>query len=331
MLHRRQPIHFGGMSDPFGPQEHRQQVTLRMLRVLSDIHYPTIISTKGTLFAEGEYLEILRTGNFAVQVSVSSVDENLVKQIDVGAPGPRALLSAAETASRSGLRVGVRIQPVLPTRENDVIDVIHAAADAGARHVAVEHLKLPIERQYHRVDQLSTILGLDLREHYAIGSTRVGREWILPLKSRLVRMHEFRTEAHKVGVAFGAADNDLLLLSDGTCCCSAADLLGFRDFHGATYSGAARRASATGRLTWSTLEEEWTPSGSIARHVNSRSRLRGAGETPADMKRYLRANWNGRANGNSPAMLFGVHPTDELDDDGMRVYYVDRAIIGTTV
>jgi len=216
---------------------------------------------------------------------------------------------------------------VLPGRENDVIAVIRAAASAGARHVSVEHLKLPIEKQWKGTARLSTALGLDLRQHYGKGSTRVGREWILPLEARLERVLRFREEAHGAGVAFGAADNDLLLLSDGTCCCSAADILGFANFLEATYTGAARRGSVKGRLTWDMLDSEWAPTQGMARSMNSRSRLHLADRTSANMKQYLRANWNGRPNGNSPAMLYGVQETDEWDANGMRVYSVDRELV----
>src|SRR5207302_9794573 len=47
-LAKRQPIHFGGMSDPFPPVEAKIRVSLRILEILADHGYPTVISTKGT-------------------------------------------------------------------------------------------------------------------------------------------------------------------------------------------------------------------------------------------------------------------------------------------
>ena len=44
------------------------------------------------------------------------------------------------------------------------------------------------------------------------------------------------------------------------------------------------------------------------------------------MRDYLRHNWNGRANGPSPAMFWGVEPTGESDHDAMRIYRVREEV-----
>jgi len=319
-LARRQPIHLGGMSDPFPPAERYRRITLPLLTVLAKHRYPTIISTKGTLFAEAEYLDILKRGHFAVQVSISSLDDQLLKRIDIGTPGPTKLLAALGQVAAHGVPTGVRIQPLLPTREEDGEGVITMAASLGARHVAVEYLKLPIERQWTGTSQLSRILGVDVVDMYVASGFRTGREWILPVQVRLPHVRRLRDVAHAEGLTFGAADNDLLPMSDGACCCSAADTLGFSGFFEATYSGAAKSALTDGQLTWDLVGKHWMPNHSIARYVNSRSRLHTT--TPATIGDYLRSNWNGRANGNSPAMFHGVTPTDRYDNQGMRIYSI---------
>ncbi|MGZ4401531.1 MAG: radical SAM protein [Gaiellaceae bacterium] len=318
-LAQRQPLHLGGMSDPFMPQERDQQVTLRILEILAKYDYPTVISTKGDLYGSLPYLDVLRAGNFFVQASLSTLDDELAGQIERGAPSPSARLRALETARHNGVPTSVRHQPVLPNREQEIELVIGAAASAGALHYAAEFLKLGVEqspRQALLVDALPGVDGF----HRSAGN-RVGREWILPVGRRLPWLHEARSIAHSTGLSFGAADTDLLPMSDGEVCCSGADL----HLHdpGRSFKRnylAAVRSAQYGIVEPTTIQGEWTPQRSLARFVNSRSRI--VGTRGAVMADYLERNWNGRNNGPSPGMFHGVESTGEYDSDGFRTYVV---------
>lgn len=318
LLSRGQPIHFGGMTDPFMPPETEEKISLRLLQALAEFDHPTVISTKGTLYASDDYLEVLTRGRFMVQASVSSMDEELVGKVDLDAPAPTARLEALQTASAAGVPTSFRIQPVLPSREADAADVIRAASEVNARHVSVEHLKLPIEGAWPGTRHLSSALGFDVRAAFQeAGATRVGREWVLPLESRLDTVLSLRAQAQRAGLSFGAADTDLLLLSDGSCCCSGADHIpGFSNFHRYTFTEAARRGLPSGKIVLSSISDVPPPEESIGEFLNSRSRL----PDGAGVGSYVRKNWNGRPNGQSPAGLAGVVTSDERDDFGNRIY-----------
>jgi hypothetical protein len=320
MLGAGVPLHFGGMADPFGRSPDRRSVTLRLLNALADHDQPTVISTKGLGAGVGPYADALRRGRFVVQFSFSTLDPLLSRQIEVGAPSPAERLAAMAALARDGVVVTARLQPLLPGRTSEASELIDAFAEHGATHVGIEHLKIPLEREFKGIDQLSRRLGRDVRAQYAAsGATRVGREYVLPVAKRLPTILELRHFAHARGVQFGAADTDLLLLSDGGCCCSGTDLLGLENYHRYTYVEAVRR-SPPDRVTFRALSNVWSPPGTISRFVNSRSRLPAKDGRGADMAAYIRENWNGRPNGPAPNMLWGVLPTDEFDSDGLRVY-----------
>lgn len=314
---RRQPIHLGGMSDPFSPQERREGVSLAVLRILAKHGYPTVVSTKGTLFAHPEYLDVLVSGNFFIQVSFSALDDSFAERIERGTPSPSQRLDALAIAAASGVRVSMRHQPVLPGRERDIRTGVVAAANAGCSHYGLEFLKVAVEKSSQR--RLGTEVDLVLGE---AGVRREGREWLLPLERRLPWVLEARRTAHAVGLSFGAADNDLLPLSDGDACCSGADLClpepGSPYRH--NYLEAVRRA-AGGIVRRESVHGEWVPKRTLARFVNSRSRL--ARNRGASMVDYIDHNWNGRANGPSPGMFAGVRATDEMDNRGFRIYELD--------
>lgn len=329
LLISRQPIHLGGMADPFIPAEEGLGVTRETLRILSQHDYPTVISTKGVSLVDNGTLETLRAGRFFVAVSMTSISAPTTRIIEPGVPDPDRLLEGLRRLSEAGVPTACRIQPLIPGRESDAEELIDACGEMGVRHISVEHLKLPIEAGWDGGDRLRAAYGVDYVDHYRRqGARRVGREWILPLRDRLPALIRLRRRTHFRGMTFGAADNDLLPLSDGGCCCSGADLLeGFGGYHRYTYTEAVRRAlSQAGRVSIDLLDDVATPSRSVRMHVNSRPRAK-AGPEASGIKDFVRANWNGAANGFSPGSLFGVEPTGTVDDHGFAIYKVADELV----
>lgn len=322
LLRRRQPIHFGGMSEPFPDIESKLGISLGLLRELAAFRYPTVISTKGVLLSRDVYLDTLLSGDFVVQVSFSVRNDQLGRELDHGAPLPSQRIKLVKELSEAGVATAVRLQPLLPGREAEAAALIEEVADAGVRHVGVEYLKMPLEG-WSGSQRMSQVVGVDLQGMYAsAGASRSGREWLLPISSRLDKILWLREKAHSLGLSFGAADTDLLPISDSLCCCSGADSLlqtQSQTFE-FNYLGAIRRASNDGRVTFESLQNCWVPEGSIARWMNSRSRLPKFHDRGAGIRDYIRMNWNGRSNGCSPEMFHGVEHTGDFDADGLKIY-----------
>ncbi|MGV0578100.1 radical SAM protein [Mycolicibacterium elephantis] len=322
LLRHRQPIHFGGMSDPFPAIEAELGISLRLLRQLATDRYPTVISTKGILLGQDAYLELLLQGDFVVQFSFSTRDDQLAAELDHGAPTPTERIRALRELSNAGVTTAARLQPLIPGRELEASSFIEELADAGAQHVGIEYLKLPTERSSVS-RRVTGALGVDLEQLYGpAGPIRSGREWILHPTRRLGPVLELRDKAHAAGLSFGAADCDFLPLSDGSCCCSSADTLlksetQVFDFN---YLGAVRRASSEGYVSFKSLQGCWSPEGSIAEMVMSGGRMPSQAGRGAGIRDYIRRNWNGRVNGCSPAMFYGVERHPATDDEGLQIY-----------
>jgi hypothetical protein len=327
LLAARVPIHFGGMSDPFIPMESERRVTLDLLKILLEHHYPTLISTKGVLAATPEYLSLLAAPNFAVQFSLTTLDDALAQRIDAGAPNTSARLEALATLADAGVKTAIRHQPMMPTRAHEAAELIDRSAKAGARHYAVEHLKLPIEQDWQHRRSLSEAAGFDLSAYYLErGSTRVGREWILPTSERLEAVLKLKAASNGNGLSFGAADNDLLHLSDGRVCCSGADLLGLGQGLQFNFLSAVRMGFSGQDITFQSLSAAWRPKRPISEYVNSRSR-----QPNESIDSFIKARWNGVSNGPSPASFHGVLDTGKTDSEGMKIYTLSDGILEASV
>jgi hypothetical protein len=195
-------------------------------------------------------------------------------------------------------------------------------AVTGCRHLAFEHLKLPLERSDNAWSTFPTPGSGDIYAHYRRQrALRDGRELVLPASAKLAITLRVRTLVHQHGMSFGAADNELQYLSDGACCCSGVDRFpGFENFF-RHQIGFALHKSLGRAIRYSAISREWAPHGSIDRYLNSRSRLSGRTEEEGSLSEHVRARWNDPAAPGSPASFFGVVASDGRDSSGNIIYF----------
>jgi len=179
-LGARVPIQLGGLHDPFTPRERTLEVTLRLLRVLRDRQYPTLISTKGELVAEHEYLAVLKEMIVAVRFSAAGVSEKYRLQIDRRCADFDRTLEKISKLACNGVATALRIQPVIPGFEQNALDIARKAAAAGAKRISFEYLKLPKETVANEIKVLSSIVGFDLLKYMSrAGLSTVGWDYSL--------------------------------------------------------------------------------------------------------------------------------------------------------
>lgn len=112
------PIHWGGMSDPFQPVEKQIRASYECLKLLAETKYPFVVSTKGRLIADPEYLDLLAQCNCVLQISMvcSKYD-----RLERGTPSYEERLTILKTVSARVQRTIVRIQPYMPEVFHDVM------------------------------------------------------------------------------------------------------------------------------------------------------------------------------------------------------------------
>ncbi len=308
-LRRRMPIHFGGMSDGFQPAEARYRVTEAVLRVLARYSYPTVISTRGSLIGEGLYLDLLKSiGPVVAQFSFSTTRKQIASKVEPFSTSPDAVLRTMERLAGVGIVVTCRWQPYIPGTSEPPHEFMSRIASAGARHVALEHLKLPFERSNPLWPLLVRGVGEDLYAEYVrAGAKADGREYVLPPEAKRAAILEAAKSARINGMTFGAADNEFQYLSDGACCCSGVDQFpGFENWFKHQIGYALRKCRGK-KITYGSIAAEWVPTGSVDRYLNSNSRLGARLGRPASMRDHVRAKWNAPDSAGSPMCFYGVN------------------------
>ena len=197
------PLHWGGVSDPFQPCEKVKRMSYNALKIFAQTKYPFVVSTKGKLISEPEYIDLLKECNCVVQISVVCSKYDVLEQ---GAPTFAERLEIIRKVSPNVKRVIVRIQPYMCEVFKDVYDNLAAFREAGAYGVIVEGMKFDKKKP---------------------GLVKVGADWTYPLSRINSDIKRLKERAHSLGLAFYSGENRTRHLGDNLCCCGIDGLDGF--------------------------------------------------------------------------------------------------------
>ncbi len=147
-------IAIGTVTDPYQPLEGSQRLTRMAIELLGQSGLVFTITTKSPLVERD--LDLLaplgQRRQVAIQVSVISLDRNLIKRLEPGAPPPRRRLETVRRLSQANIPVGVFVAPIIPGLGDspDDLDALFSAIHAvGADWVMTSTTRLaPALREY---------------------------------------------------------------------------------------------------------------------------------------------------------------------------------------
>lgn len=198
------PIHWGGMSDPFQPAERKFRVSYECLQLFAKTQYPVVVSTKGALVADPEYLELIGQCNIVVQISMAC---SKYDKLETGCPPFEERLRMASLVAQKAKRVIVRVQPYMPEIFEDVMKNIPRFKQAGVYGIVVEGMKFVRKKA---------------------GMVKVGGDFVYPYEVLERDFRAIKSECHKHGLKFYSGENRLRKMGDSMTCCGIDGLEGFR-------------------------------------------------------------------------------------------------------
>ena len=198
------PLHIGGMSDPLQPCEKVQRRTYKCLEILRETQYPFVMSTKGKLLGDDEYLDILAECNGVIQVSLVSPQFD---KLEPGCPPFEERLRIVEKAAKRVKRVIIRCQPYVTEVFDDVYSQLETYSNIGVYGIIIEGMKLAKKSK---------------------GLVKVGADWTYPKDIITRDFMRLKDRAHEVGLKIYAGENRIRALGDSLTCCGIDGLEGFR-------------------------------------------------------------------------------------------------------
>jgi DNA repair photolyase len=189
---KREEVVVGAATDPYQPAEGTYRLTRACLETLTAARNPFGIITRGPLIVRD--IDVLqegaRRGGVSVHVSIPTLDEDVWRNTEPGAPPPRQRLRAVKMLVEAGIDAGIGIAPVMPgisDRKEQLEAIVRGAREAGATNVwaNVVHLR-PGTREHffeclakHWPEELGRYQKAYLRNAYP------GRDAVEPVKKTI--------------------------------------------------------------------------------------------------------------------------------------------------
>ena len=189
------PLHWGGLSDPFQPIDKKMRISYECLKVFAETQYPVVISTKGRLIADPEYLDLISRCKVIVQISALCSEYD---KIEAGAPPFEERLEIMKKITKVGKKLIVRGQPYVTDYKKQILGNLSRFADAGAHGIVFEGIKIKTARK---------------------GFIKNGQDLIYPKGILRKHFEQLREEAHRVGLKFYSGENRLRNMGDSLTCC----------------------------------------------------------------------------------------------------------------
>lgn len=129
----------GSMNDPYMPVENDQCLVQKALEIIAKYRFPVHIITKSNLVLRDlDIIKHISEVYAAVSFTITTIDDELSRKTEPGAPVSSQRLMAMRALSDMGIYTGAVLTPVLPfitdTAEN-IKGIVNAVAKAGGKYI----------------------------------------------------------------------------------------------------------------------------------------------------------------------------------------------------
>ena len=134
-------IIIGSVHDPYQKTEKKYKLTRTILETLRQFNFPCHILTKSPLVLRD--IDLLSQLECMITVSISSLDDKVVRIFEPEVPSPNDRLQTVQTLRTQGIAAGVALIPMLPyIVESEVESIVKAARSIDAQYLLHKHLEL---------------------------------------------------------------------------------------------------------------------------------------------------------------------------------------------
>ena len=142
-----EPIMLSGVTDCYQPCEKKFELTRQCLEIALDARQPMRITTKNAMVRRDVDIlaEMAKLNLICVTISVSSLDQSLIKIMEPRSSSPAARLDAISVLSQAGIPVKVLAAPIVPAvNDEEIPEILRAVFQAGATMAGYVMLRLPL-------------------------------------------------------------------------------------------------------------------------------------------------------------------------------------------
>jgi DNA repair photolyase len=201
-------------SDPYPRLEAKEGLTRKCLEILSKNNCRIQIITKSNLVTRD--IDLLRKIPSMVSLTITTEDDKIAKLIEPHASPSTERLRAAKILIENGIPTSVRIDPIIPTINDNPENLIKTLASIGVKHITASTYKVKLDN-WQRFSATIPKKAEKLRLLYFEKGEKIGRYIYLSKDLRFELMKNMKATAGKYGVKFGTCRESLSHLNTATC------------------------------------------------------------------------------------------------------------------
>ncbi len=189
-------------SDPYTPPEHRLGMTRKVIHAILLRGFRLLIVTKSDLVVRDS--DLLSKGGAAVSITITTLNDELAKKLEPGAPPPSKRIEAVEALSSKDVPVTVRVDPIIPFINDDqpsLAALVKEVANAGATQITTSTYKARWD-SLARLAKAFPNLKKKLYTIYVQRGVKIGGYFYLPPEVRLRYLIAVREAALREGLSF---------------------------------------------------------------------------------------------------------------------------------
>ena len=200
-------ISMANSSDPYTPEEKKERVTRKALKIFQENEIPVLIITKSDLVTRD--IDILSSMKASVSMSITYLNNENMKKIEPNAPSADKRINAIQMLSESGIPCSIRLDPIIPGVNDVEIEKIVKEVAPYCSHVVSSTIKPRIDA-IHRLNKLIP----DIMKKMQL--QRMGNTYYLPLEKRKELLEKVRDACKQYNISF-ATCREGFFLAKKTC------------------------------------------------------------------------------------------------------------------
>ncbi len=195
-----QLVSMSNSSDPYPQIEKKLGLTRKCLQILANSNCKLQTITKSDLVTRD--IDILQDTSCVVSVTVLTLDDSLCKKLEPGAPVSSKRLTAIKKLVNSHIPTTVRIDPIIPFLNDDLILLVKKVSELGVSHVTCSTYKIKPDN-WKRFSAVFPEVAKKLKPYYFSDGERISGSTYLPQTFRYDLVKQAKRLVEENGMKFG--------------------------------------------------------------------------------------------------------------------------------
>jgi DNA repair photolyase len=201
-------------SDPYPTVEAELGLTRHCIKVVAQSSCRLQVFTKSDLVARDA--DLLEQIPCTVALTITTIDDQLASIIEPKAPPPSKRLKAIQSLTMHGVPVIVRVDPIIPTLNDDPAELLRVLGALGVKHITSSTYKVKADNWMRLKEALPQTAEKLYPLYFKQGENAAGNR-LLPKELRFKIMKQVRDLAEAQGMRFGVCREGLTELNTAQC------------------------------------------------------------------------------------------------------------------